>query len=259
MIKITKLKPPPQVLIREGTAKRALHCNDYLADKTAYDTGKRKFTFDATIYGHKTVKKALIEAQYGKCCFCERKTGEDGDVEHFRPKAGCRQRSSDPLLRPGYYWLAYDWENLFLSCSACNQRHKRSLFPLFTDKRALSHDEDTTLETPLFIDPAQEDPEQYLSFRKEIPFAIDGNPQGKATIKALGLNREILNEVRRTRLNHLIYLRDIVREEANLSTDAGKQLITDAKRLLAFAVTDAGEFAGMARAAAKEDFDFSLP
>jgi uncharacterized protein (TIGR02646 family) len=261
VIKITKSKEAPEVLRSKGNNKRNAHCTDYLLHKAEYDAGKRTFTFDDGIYGHATVKAALITAQHKKCCFCESKIGEDGDVEHFRPKAGCRQTTKGPLLRPGYYWLAYDWDNLLLSCSACNQRHKRNLFPLTNpDQRARSHTDDVGLEAPLFLHPARHNPEEYISFRKEIPFAIDGNASGKATIKALGLDREILNEVRRDRLDVLITMRKVIEQEANLSTNAkGKQLIEEAKQFLAKAVTDSGEYAAMARAAAREDFRLSLP
>jgi uncharacterized protein (TIGR02646 family) len=264
VIKITKPSQAPAILDTSGVTKRDAHCNDYLLYKAEYDTGQRKFSFDDGIYGHATVKQALIDAQHGKCCFCERKTGQDGDVEHFRPKAGCRQTAKSRLLRPGYYWLAYDWENLLLSCSACNQRHKQNLFPLTnSNQRATCHTDDTAQETSLLLHPAQQDPEQYIGFRKEIPFAINGNPTGKATIKALGLDREILNEVRRDHLDKLITLRqlvELVEQEATLSSNAeGRQLVEKAKAFLAEAVTDAGEYAAMARAAAREDFKISLP
>jgi uncharacterized protein (TIGR02646 family) len=261
VIKITKPTKAPTILLSRGSRKRTGHCDDYLLHKAEYDAGKRTFAFDAAIYGSETVKNALIKAQHGKCCFCERKTGKDGDVEHFRPKAGYRQAPKGPLLRPGYYWLAYDWDNLLLACSACNQRHKRNLFPLTDpDQRATSHTDDVTRETPLFLQPAQQDPELHIGFRKEIPYAINGSPTGKATIKALGLDRELLNEVRRDRLADLILLRDVVALDATLSTlTEGRQLVQKARDLLAEAVTDVGEFAAMARAAAKDDFHLSLP
>jgi len=75
-------------------------------DCEAFDAGTPEFTFKSTIYGHATVKDALVAAQFAKCCFCEAKVGHDGDVEHFRPKSGTRQHSGAPLLQPGYYWLA---------------------------------------------------------------------------------------------------------------------------------------------------------
>lgn len=261
MIKITKPAQAPAILRKRGSRKRAAHCNDYLLHKAEYDAGTRTFTFAADIYGSAEVKQALIAAQHGKCCFCERRTGEDGDVEHFRPKAGCRQTPKGPLLRPGYYWLAYDWDNLLLSCSACNQRHKRNLFPLVDPgKRAGTHEDDVTQEQPLFVHPVKQDPEQVIGFRKEIAFAVNGNASGKATIKALGLNRNPIAEDRRDLLSKLIYLRRVVDQEAKLSEDEeGKQVVLDAKEFLAHAVTDAGEYAAMARAAAKEDFKLTLP
>lgn len=261
MIKITKPTKAPAILLSRGSQKRTRHCDDYLLHKAEYDAGKRTFTFDAAIYGSEAVKNTLIKAQHGKCCFCERKTGKDGDVEHFRPKAGCRQTPKGSLLRPGYYWLAYDWDNLLLSCSACNQRHKRNLFPLTDpDQRSISHTDDVTQETPLFLQPAHQDPELHIGFRKEIPYAIDGSPTGKATIKALGLDRELLNEVRRDRLAELKTLRQVVELEAHLAVSMeGKQLVQQSKALLVEAVTDAGEFAAMARAAARDNFRVSIP
>src|SRR5215468_8122036 len=68
-----------------------------------------------------------------KCAYCEEKlSGQPGDVEHFRPKgrvcdATFRQvfidhpRWGRNIAHPGYYWLAYDWDNLLPSCADCNR------------------------------------------------------------------------------------------------------------------------------------------
>jgi uncharacterized protein (TIGR02646 family) len=261
VIKITKPSQAPAILTTSGVTKRDIHCADYLLHKADYDSGKLKFSFDDGIYGHATVKQALIDAQHSKCCFCERKAGQDGDVEHFRPKSGSRQTAKGRLLRPGYYWLAYDWNNLFLSCSACNQRHKRNLFPLSNpDQRVTSHTDDIAQESPLLLHPVLQDPEEYIGFRKEIPFAIDDNPLGKETIKGCGLKREFMNEDRRKHLAYLISMREVIELEAELAVKPeGRQLVEKAKAFLVEAVTDAGEYAAMARAAAREDFKVSLP
>ena len=59
---------------------------------------------------------------------------------------------------------------------------------------------------------------------------------------------------------NLILFRQVVELEATLSeTTKGRQVLHDAKAFLMKAVTDAGEFAAMARAAAKDDFHLSLP
>ena len=153
MIGITKPAEPPEVLTRETTHQRIAECCDrFSVAADDYRAGRRKFTFSDSIYNHETVKEALILAQHGKCCFCEMKIADEGDVEHFRPKSGYRQRTGDRLGRPGYYWLAYEWSNLLLACSSCNQRFKRNLFPLADpSQRAESHAADINLEEPLLI------------------------------------------------------------------------------------------------------------
>ncbi|MCC7467193.1 MAG: hypothetical protein IT261_13025 [Saprospiraceae bacterium] len=98
----------------------------------SFDSGKIKFKFLPKIYGHQSVKYALIKVQYGKCCFCESEITaiSFGDVEHYRPKAALQLDDRLPLQYPGYYWLAYDFENLFYCCQICNQTYKRNYFPL---------------------------------------------------------------------------------------------------------------------------------
>jgi uncharacterized protein (TIGR02646 family) len=244
----------PRVLATRGTNKRDAVLAAYDAAPGDYDARRQKFEFDGALYGHSSVKRALVAAQHSKCCFCESKTGMDGDVEHYRPKAGFSQGKGQRIEGPGYYWLAYEWSNLLLCCSICNQRFKRSLFPLADpSKRARSHSHDATLEEPLFINPAEQDPEEHISFRFEIPFPVGGSRTGKATIEALGLDREILNERRRDRLTHLQILAKLVEMEPTASAEL-MPLVEEAKTLLEECTADATEFAGMARAAAREGF-----
>lgn len=239
----------PRVLATRGRAKRAEMEAAYDAAPAEYDARRLRFTFDSGIYGHETVKRALVAAQHSKCCFCESKVGMDGDVEHYRPKAGVSQGAGRRIEGPGYYWLAYEWTNLLLSCSICNQRFKRSLFPLADPAtRARSPRDDTSREAPLFIDPSETDPEEHVGFRREIPYPVDGSPRGAATIRALGLDREILNERRRDELAELAVLYKLIQMEPDASAEL-RPLIDDAREVLARAVSDAGEFSSMVRAA----------
>lgn len=92
MIRVRKPTEPPEVLRTKGTrARRALN-STYSRAPRSYEKGTRSFEFDSAIYAHETVKQALLEAQHGKCAFCESKFAHIsyGDVEHFRPKAGWR-------------------------------------------------------------------------------------------------------------------------------------------------------------------------
>lgn len=251
MIKISK-PPAPAVLQKRGQKKRAKHCADYDRAPADYDAGTKTFRFDAALYGHPAVKQALIAAQHGKCCFCERKIGAEGDVEHFRPKASVCQGEGFPLERPGYYWLAYEWDNLLLACPICNQRFKKSTFPLADSaKRARNHHGDLTQEKPLFINPAEEDPTRYIAFRQEVPYALRGNKRAKKTIKALGLDRENLNEERRDHFDHLIFLRKVLDLEGEYArTENGRQVLEEARAFLQKAALDTEKFAAMTRAAA---------
>lgn len=255
MIRVRKPADAPAVLKTKGKEQTERLTREYDASPADYDSRAKKFSFDSGLYGHATVKAALVVAQRKKCCFCESKVGMDGDVEHYRPKAGFSQEKKSPIEGPGYYWLAYAWANLLLACAICNQRFKRNLFPLSDPaRRARSHHDDVGREDPLFLNPAETDPERHISFRREIPYAVGGSPHGQATIDALGLGREILNERRRDRIEKLTVLHRLVSLEHSARQPELIALIQDAKSVLANAVGDDAEFAAMARAAARESY-----
>lgn len=70
-------------------------------------TAKNKGSFDDR-YKYKDIKEKLSDIYNDKCAYCETRERRL-QVEHFRPKSK-------------YYWLAYSWDNLLLSCSACNSK-----------------------------------------------------------------------------------------------------------------------------------------
>ena len=252
MIKIDKPAQAPEILSRQGKRRRRTYCANFDKHEAEYRACRRTFPFDPQIYAHETVKAALVLAHHGKCCFCEIKIGTEGDVEHFRPKAGCQSSASGPLLRPGYYWLAYEWDNLLLACKSCNQLWKKNLFPLLNENdRARCHKDDLLLEDPLLINPAETDPQDFISFREEIAFPVDGNVKGKITIAVLGLNRPNLWEKRRDRLAQTARVHnlvDLLQKKATLDSQE-REILKDAKAFLAQTTKGEAEFAGMARAA----------
>lgn len=251
MIRIEKPVEPPEVLRTKGRNKRKGHCSAYTRDPEAYRTGAKKFKF-ADYYSHETVRAALQKAQHNKCCYCERRIGrEDSDVEHFRPKSAVRQRLGDPRKRPGYYWLAYEWNNLYLSCIACNQRCKSDLFPLQDPStRARSHHDDLGREQPVLVDPGVDDPAKHIGFRGEIAHPIVGSKKGKRTIEMLKLNRSSLQEARRDRLQLLKSLSQVVLLSENRPSDYQLRAeAVKATRLLQKAIRDEAEFAAAVRAA----------
>lgn len=260
MIRVNKPTTIPVKLATDGKNKRRSHSQSYTRNHAVYNSGSKKFSFDSNIYAHSSVKQALINAQHSKCCFCERLIGKDGDVEHFRPKQAYKQIIGQPLQRPGYYWLAYEWDNLYLSCPSCNQRHKQNLFPLAEPaKRATNHHQSINDEQPLFIDPGKDDPERLIGFRSSVSFAIHGSPRGQATIDNLKLNERSLPEARLQRLKLLKRLSEIIqlanRQPANaaLNSEALK-----ARMALDEAVLDTAEFAAAARWAIRTNFQYVL-
>lgn len=235
----------PDILVNKGKVEQLALCD-------AYDQGTRKFDFKSGIYGHEVVKNALIAMQHDKCCFCESKITHIsyGDVEHYRPKGGYKQDDSEPLQPLGYYWLAYTWDNLLLSCTLCNQQYKKNLFPLLdSDKRARSHHDDISLEQPLLINPSVVNPQEHIGFREEIPYAINGNVYGQTTISVLGLDREELNEVRRTKLNDIAHLFNVLILANNQPNNPQLQELAEQTKLyLKQAVLPTAEYSAMVSA-----------
>ncbi len=232
MITINKPQEVPEILQTKGKEKLAEMCD-------AFEKGERKFEFDKEIYGHQKVKQKLYEIHHEKCVFCETKFTHDsrGDVEHFRPKSL-------------YFWLAYEWHNLFLSCEECNRTYKRNNFPLINSaERAVSYQDDVNNEQPLFLHPTEE-VERFISFRGEVVFAIDDNERGKATIDGVGLNREKLEFDRKNQLEvlRLLYL------IANANP-----VLPESKEAFAYLqerTTEKCEYSAMVKAALKVGFQY---
>lgn len=153
-------------------------------------------------WGHGTVRLALWEMQQRKCCYCERirDVNRESDVEHFRPKADIFEESG----AGGYWWLAYEWTNLFFSCRYCNQEYKKTQFPLQDpSRRARTQTDSLDAETPILIDPTAEDPADFIGYDWQsaygvmvFPCGFDGEGRGAGTIRITGLDRSELNEDR---------------------------------------------------------------
>lgn len=251
MIRIQKPATAPAILRNRGAQATA-------ALRDLFDSGTMPSEFDSGIYGAASVKNALRRAQHEKCAFCESPVTHVsyGDVEHLRPKAAVVQNDGDALERPGYYWLAYDWSNLFLSCQLCNQRFKRNLYPLRNPlNRVRSHHDHAHLgaEGPLLIDPSLIDPEQHIHWREELPQPAPGSDQGQPTITIVGLDREELVRVRRAYLRTLHQLRDLIvflRGEAQrgVLSPEGRAQLTALEAHITTLTRDEAHYAAMARA-----------
>lgn len=111
---------------------------------------------------------------HGKCWYVECKNpGTDDDIDHFRPKLGVKE---DPT-HPGYYWLAFDWTNLRLSCHRANRPRinpegagtggKGGHFPLIDpNARAFTPAQGKGHEVPALLDPTNVFDVALLTFRQ---------------------------------------------------------------------------------------------
>jgi len=130
--------------------------------------------FRETIY--RSVTGELDDYHHGKCCYCEAPLDANSEVEHWRPTSR-------------YYWLAYSWDNLLLSCGFCNKK-KLNQFPLEDEgKRAMDHHMRVDAEVPAILKPDGDiDPRSHIEFHGDRPEALNKSAVGTKTIEVLGLD-----------------------------------------------------------------------
>ena len=220
------------------------------------------------LYRHREVRIALEELFYDKCAYCEsRPTATSSwDVEHYRPKGRVAERPD----HPGYYWLAYTWSNLYLSCSHCNQRRrdaprwgdptplpaggKADQFPLENETdRALSPEDDLTRECPLLLDPCDphDDPEAHLTYdsQGQILARRPEDQRATETIRILHLNRRRL---RKDRMRIFAQVAKVLRLLGSKTVERNAELADDVSRVLEDLLADDALHAGVARAVASD-------
>lgn len=238
MIRLAPRPVCPDVLERRGPEAAA-------AVAQAVERGEAP-VFDRTVYAAPEVKQALQRWQQGKCAFCESKVDHVayGDVEHFRPKAGWTDDAWPALRRPGYWWLAYDWDNLVFACELCNRRGKRSRFPLRPGgARAATPDMELSAELPMFVDPAREDPREVIGWAGPDPFGRDVEGRGEETICSLDLRRPELRERRAEKLRLVATLIEVLGDTRSAAHHARARACLEAM------VGPHGEYLAMAREA----------
>jgi hypothetical protein len=224
-----------------------LDCAAYDACPGDYHSGVGRFP-KRKYYSASPVKDLLVKLHRSKCCYCEKRFSRSNlHVEHFRPKSGVRQtlnQKKDEL--PGYYWLAYRWDNLLLSCHDCNSRCKGTRFPLANPrKRARSHHDDIGRERPLFVDPVGQEPRDHIRFDGDAPEGL--TPQGRMTIDGIGLRRNALREDRLEKIAEIdksLEIREIA--AAHPEIPELRAVAEKARKFIEAAVQPDAEFSSMA-------------
>jgi len=236
----------PNILLTDGVTE-AQNLRDAYDNDNAYFEGKRSSD---------VFKNSLINIQNHKCCFCESRVTHisDGDVEHFRPKAAWLHEL-DGLKKPGYFFLAYDWGNLLLSCQACNQRAKGNQFPILNSiiRTTITSTYDYSLENAIFINPAYEDPEISITFFEEIPKG--NNYRGRKTIEYLELDRLSLNEARKEKLKDLFALKEVIQVIQNeVDREKAEEIL---RRRIAEILNENLQYVSMVKANFQEYIEFN--
>lgn len=174
------------------------------------------------ITGYQIVAERLWERQHHKCCYCEDKVRErHNDVEHHRPK-GRADRNPGCAETYGYWWLAFDWENLLFACRCCNRSEKNDLFPLAPgDTPLLVGEKPPGRERAYLLDPgARVNPVEHIEFEYRYSVAgeprhlqgpkqwfarpRDGSLRGHWTIRVCGLNDGGLVELRKDHIDNYV-------------------------------------------------------
>ena len=184
------------------------------------------------IEGYKVVAEELWRMQHHKCCYCEMKIPQAfNDVEHYRPKARAN-RFPGSTQTHGYWWLAFNWDNLMYACPRCNRSNKNDRFPLSHGDTPLQAEQmPPGQENPLLLDPMSAiNPMEHIQFvYTPIGSTIQwwarprqNSQWGLESIKIFGLNAPELLELRSD------HVQDVVQEWVNTLSDAIQQGNRDA-------------------------------
>lgn len=167
MITISRL-PEPAVLAQNRTKWLDAYRKELV--------GKPKTRPNPRQYGHEDIRITLRSMSFHKCFYCERQLSErEDEVEHYIEVAE----------RPD---LAFDWNNLCLSCTDCNSK-KRSNVQI------------PVIDCVHPCDPA-EHPADHLAFADEYIRPKAGSRKGAKTIQKYCLDRDDLNYRRSKQLQH---------------------------------------------------------
>ena len=271
---------------KKGKTERQVVEDAFAAHMVEPGAKPEAFTFDYKRYKDEAVKEALDEAFAGKCAYCETfySASQPMDVEHWRPKGEVHLDDEEQtILKPGYYWLAPDWDNLFPSCIDCNRARqqydvveerdillgKANQFPVAAGaNHARRHDPEPDLssEQALLIDPCSDDPEHFFAYtekgaiipRDDLDPGDPDRARALASIRVYALNRsalvlERLEVIRR--LDHRLRLIDTLadlraaleeKELPELAEIVAQLIQTEAVTLEAMTAAES-PFAGVAR------------
>lgn len=201
MIRFDRLSAPPDILATRGedAFDRAYNFYRDPLEKRI----QRRWSFDQ-LWLEAPVTEALLRVFHHKCAFCEIPLVDSPNFEHFRPYGGALNQDGthDP---DHYWWLAYQWHNLYPICERC-KFNKANKFPVTRRRPPITtinyelfrhhleseeYYREMKRERALLLDPCLDTPDDALLFLDDgTVVGIDGQERGQATIDIFGLNRD---------------------------------------------------------------------
>ena len=167
MIKIDRHKiAKPKFFHSKGHEHLQQEINEFYGLKKSA-RAQRKFSIG---YFPDEVFDSLLTLFNNKCGYCESsltisKSNYCRNYDHFRPTNNAQGFDSKEIDFDHYWWLTYEWENLYASCHSCI-RFKSNVFPVEGKRAAIKTSYDTIYdkENAYLIDPCTDEPSSFFSF-----------------------------------------------------------------------------------------------
>ena len=235
MLRLTRKVAVPEVL--RTTSLRRRNAEDQIAATVAAGGSPKSTDFPA-LWSDPGVRRGLFQMHNGRCCYCERLRDDkrEADIEHFRPKARVAEEGPD---RPGYWWLAYEWTNLFFACKTCNEEFKKSQFPI-QGVRANDPDDSLDEEQPVLLDPVLDDVDAAIGFDRTAQMQAvlvhgvgENEERAMKTARLIGLNRPQLLKERWCALQPLEMMAKTMIKALEMNFDSNyiKKVAADIRRI----------------------------
>jgi uncharacterized protein (TIGR02646 family) len=268
--------PAPEILTSlNGKGQQERHNNITLMGQNPPKVDLLEFK----VYKEDEVRQAINQLFHGKCAYCESTYAPTApvDVEHYRPKG--RIVMGRKKKKPGYYWLAAEWDNLLPSCIDCNRARRQEIpyasppkqtvgkgdqFPIGDEsKRAnIPGDEANEANVRLLLNPCLDQPEQHLEFfydpisqavlaRPRLTHAGEDDAMARESIRVYALQRKGLVDARRDINLSIQFLlsqtEDFLKDWVLDPSEKNKQRIENFLQQLSRYCRDEQPYAGMAR------------
>lgn len=190
----------------EGLTLQQTHVRTIEARKTAINSRSRIW---------RMLNKQLARISFEKCWYCQSKDiRSPKPVDHFRPKSAVKEEPG----HPGYWWLAFSWENFRYSCTYCNSAHenerkgggKQDHFPVLEPASRQFKPGQAVNEVPVLLDPCKLGDSKLITYdtkRARVipnstqcsqPQIIEGLKRAQISIDIYDFNHEPLRRKRET-------------------------------------------------------------